>query len=308
MNLQSIVSYKDRGKFGDNKYRGNTTGKIIRDLIEFYQPKHISDFMCGGNTTGEVVNEFKGVKYSGYDLNPKYSGFDALNDDIPHSSDFIFWHPPYWDIIKYSGKYDEEGNYQKDWKNRGMWGKPNPNDLSRIRDYEDFIKKIDKIQAKMLRSLKTGGRIAILVGDIKKQGKLYSMQKDMSWFGSPEQVVIKAQHNYQSAGKKYNGKFIPIVHEYLLIFKRDDCYIIPATVTKRINIDLRQTTKLTWRDLVYSSLEKLRGYAELKDLYSEIENHKKTKSNKNWKAKIRQTVQNYEDFNKVNRGKYKLAV
>lgn len=293
MSLQSIVSYKQRGKYGDNKYRGNTTGKIIKDLVEFYQPKRVSDFMCGSNTTGDVVKDFKGVEYRGYDLNPKYNGFDALNDDIPHSSDFIFWHPPYWNIIKYSGN---------------MWGKPDPRDLSQIRNYEEFIKKIDKIQAKMLRSLRTKGRIAILVGDIKRKGKLYSMQKDMSWFGQPEQVVIKAQHNYQSAGKKYNGNFIPIVHEYLLIFKRDDCYEIPAIVTKRMNIDLRKTKKLTWRDVVQSALEKLGGNAKLKELYSEIKNHRKTTTNKNWKAKIRQTVQNYEDFNRVNRGKYKLAV
>lgn len=293
MSLQSIVSYPERGHYGDKKYRGNTTGKIIKDLIEFYQPKRILDPMAGGNTTGDVVNEFKGIDYTALDLNPEFGGFDALNDEIPHSSDLIFWHPPYHDIIKYSGN---------------MWGKADPRDLSRCKTYQEFINKINKVQAKLLRSLKTGGRIAILVGDIKRKGKLYSMQKDMDWYGQAEQVVIKAQHNYQSAEKKYNGRFIPIVHEYLLIFKRDDCYIIPATVTKRMNIDLRNTTKLTWRDVVQSALENLGGKAKLKDLYSEIENHKKTRTNKNWKAKIRQTVQNYEDFNRVNRGKYKLAV
>ena len=35
--MQSIVSYKDRGNFGDSKYRGNCTGYIIKDLLnQFY--------------------------------------------------------------------------------------------------------------------------------------------------------------------------------------------------------------------------------------------------------------------------------
>ena len=307
MSLQSIVSYPERGNAGNNKYRGNTTGKIIRDLIEFFEPKRLFDPMCGSDTTGDVVKNFDEIDYTGLDLNPKYGGFDALNDDIPHSSDFIFWHPPYWDIIKYSGKYDKKGNYIKDWKKRGMWGKPKSNDLSRIKDYEDFIKKINKIQAKLVSSLEKNGRIAILVGDIKKKGKLYSMQKDMDWLGQPEQVVIKAQHNYKSAGKKYNGNFIPIVHEYLLIFKKNDMYIIPTTLTKRINYDIRNSNLPTWRDIVHSALRKLGGKATLKDLYDEIKGHKKTENNNHWKAKIRQIVGQHNDFKATQRGTYKMV-
>ena len=33
--MQSIVSYKDRGNFGDSKYRGNCTGYIIKDFFTF---------------------------------------------------------------------------------------------------------------------------------------------------------------------------------------------------------------------------------------------------------------------------------
>ena len=36
--MQSIVSYKDRGNFGNSKYRGNCTGYIIKDLIEHFYP------------------------------------------------------------------------------------------------------------------------------------------------------------------------------------------------------------------------------------------------------------------------------
>lgn len=36
--MQSIVSYKDRGPYGDSFYRGNCTGHIIKDLIQQFYP------------------------------------------------------------------------------------------------------------------------------------------------------------------------------------------------------------------------------------------------------------------------------
>ena len=44
-----------------------------------------------------------GIDYDVLDLNPAFGGWDALRDEIPGVYDFIFWHPPYGDIIKYSG-------------------------------------------------------------------------------------------------------------------------------------------------------------------------------------------------------------
>ena len=36
--MNSIVSYKNRGPFGDSSYRGNCSGYVIKDLIEeFYK-------------------------------------------------------------------------------------------------------------------------------------------------------------------------------------------------------------------------------------------------------------------------------
>ena len=36
--MQSIVSYKERGNYGNAKYRGNCSGYIIKDLIEQFFP------------------------------------------------------------------------------------------------------------------------------------------------------------------------------------------------------------------------------------------------------------------------------
>jgi len=52
-------------------------------------------------------------------------------------------------------------------------------------------------------SLTKGGRIAILVGDVKKNGRLYSIQRDMDWLGQPEQVIIKARRG-RTGGLKWD--------------------------------------------------------------------------------------------------------
>lgn len=45
--LTSIVSYPERGEGGNNKYRGNYSPKLIEDLLGFFKPSEICDYMCG---------------------------------------------------------------------------------------------------------------------------------------------------------------------------------------------------------------------------------------------------------------------
>ena len=51
--LTSIVSYPERGEGGDNRYRGNCSPKLIEDLIGFFKPKEICDYMCGSGTPNQ---------------------------------------------------------------------------------------------------------------------------------------------------------------------------------------------------------------------------------------------------------------
>jgi len=287
--LTTVVSYPERGKYGDNRWRGNCSGLLIKDLLEWYSPKKAFDPMVGSGTFVDVSKEL-GINHYALDLNPKFGGWDALNDEVPESADFIFWHPPYHTMIEYSGN---------------MWGDaPDPRDLSRCGSWAEFIRKSDKVQAKLFSSLRQGGRMAILVGDYKQKGKLFSMMKDMSWIGSPEQVIIKTQHNCVSSQTKYSGKFIPITHEYVLIFKRNSGYVVPVRVVKQVDVDLRTRATLTWHDVVHAAMEALGGKANLNNLYREIEGHAKCATNTTWQAKVRQTLQKCKDFVSTERGKW----
>lgn len=290
--LTTLLSYPYRSnKYGNNKYRGNCPGELIRDLILFFNPKKVFDPMCGSGTTNDACKELN-INNLCLDLNPAWGGFDLLNNEIPESSDLIFAHFPYHDMIKYSGN---------------MWGNADTRDLSRCSTYEEFIRKINIVQAKLITSLRNDGRLIILIGDKRKNGSLNCIQKDMNWYGTPEHFIIKEQHNCWSDNRNYRGKIIPIKHEYLLVFKKSDCYVLPIKIVKNINYDLRQSKSMTWRDTILAAIQKLGGKATLKQLYSEVEGNAKTKNNANWREKIRQVVRTNKEFINIDRGIYQLA-
>lgn len=291
--MNSIVSYPDRGVGGNNKYRGNCSPKLIEDLIKQYGLREISDYMCGSNTTKDV-GEKMNIKTNTYDLN---IGFDLINDEIKETGqNFIFWHPPYWDIIKYSGN---------------MYGnKPLTSDISQIADYKEFMEISNELLFKQFATLKTGGRIAILMADVKKKGKLYSMLLDFIKPDTIENIVIKAQHNCWSDRKDYaNKNFIPIVHEYLLILRRDNPYIQTLKITKDYSFDIRDSKLVTWKDVIYSVLEKEKNALSLSDIYNKISSYKKAQNNKYYREKIRQVLRSYDNiFDCTGRGYYKIKV
>lgn len=101
--------------------------------------------------------------------------FDLLNHEIKDRPDFLFWHPPYADIIRYAGE-----QYNADEIIRRYGFDPRKSDLSRHANWEDFLKELDYCTIKQFSALEKGGHMAILVGDIKKKRKLYSMILEMS--------------------------------------------------------------------------------------------------------------------------------
>lgn len=291
--MKTIISHKNRGTGGNSNYRGNCSPAVISDLINFYNPASIGDYSCGSNTTGDVA-KIKKIKYWGYDLN---MGFDLIEEEIKEMNHFIFYHPAYWDIVKYSGS---------------QYGKIHKNDLSHIKDYKEFIKILNFTILKQFSSLKIGGRMAILMGDIKKKGVLYSMILDIIKPGKIEQVFIKEQFNCSSSGKIYsgNGKFAEINHEYILILKRENPFIESLKITKNIEFNFLNSKNISWKDLIYSVFENSdEKTLKLNYLYEALKTSYKAKNNKFYKEKIRQTLYRYNNiFRKVENGKFQLYI
>ena len=296
--LTSIVSYPERGEGGNNRYRGNCSPKLIEDLAGFFKPAEICDYMCGSGTTKAAADKL-GISSRLYDL---HSGFDIMNNEIRERPEFIFWHPPYWDIIKYSDVMYKASDVEKQYGYD-----PRLYDLSRIQGWDEFVKAMNYAMMKQFTALEKGGRMAVLMGDIKKKGKLYSMLAEIVKPGTLENIIIKAQHNCFSDRVQYSGSFIPILHEYVMIVRKDAPTLIPIIEINRRKVDIRDMKGATWKDVVASVLEECDGAVSLSYLYEQIEPYKKAKENQFWREKVRQTLQiNKEYFQSTQRGMWRL--
>lgn len=228
--MNSIVSYPERGEGGSNAYRGNCSPKLIEDIIDQYQLRSLSDYMMGSGTAADVC---RAKNIPGRFLDLRY-GFDMLSMDIPDRPENIFWHPPYHDIVVYS-----DGMYSAQEIVRKYGFDPRTHDLSRCRTWEDFTEKMNFCCLKQFTALEKGGRMFLLLGDIKRQRCLYSMLLNVAKPGTVEQVIIKAQHHCMSDSRRYSGNFVRIVHEYLLVLRKDSALIFDIQLPHNAKGDVR---------------------------------------------------------------------
>lgn len=308
--LTSFVAYPDRGEGGNHHWRGNCSPKLVADVIRyaldckrFYHHNTESftvlDPMSGSGTTKAAAEEC-GVRSVLYDLNPQApqgrGGWNAMTDDVQDDMDLCFLHPPYHGIIQYSGD---------------VWGDaPHPDDLSRCESYEEFIYKLNYVMQKLYMALRRDGRLAVLVGDIRYAGAFHSIQHDLMTFGRMEAFIVKAQYNCGSDSRRYRTPFIPIVTEYLLLYKKDGGALVPFS--RRINGSfdmLREENRtVTWHHLIRTIMEEQGGHATAEQLYTILAEHPKAKGNQHYRARIRAVIQEHPDsFRPCKRGEYALS-
>lgn len=203
----SIVSYPNRCPlWGDASYRGNCDGRLLKRLIIQYRPRSIADPMEGSGTSRDLVKWWnKGsnhqIAYWGGDIR---LGFNLLRDDIPGKHDLVWIHPPYWNIIRYNRHAD---------------------DLSSFADYDLFRDALRVCLFRCYLALNPGGRLAVLVGDVRRRGRYYPIMRDIlnleGELGQLRSIIIKAQHRCRSDAVQYSAmEDARILHEYCLIFKR----------------------------------------------------------------------------------------
>lgn len=99
----SVISHPSRGKWGQSSWRGNCSGYVYQDIFQQLQPQTFCDPMVGSGTSVEVAQEM-GIEAFGLDL---HSGFNVLRHSILDATvkpvDLCLSHPPYHDMIVYSG-------------------------------------------------------------------------------------------------------------------------------------------------------------------------------------------------------------
>ncbi|MDZ7760057.1 MAG: hypothetical protein U5L00_07370 [Desulfovermiculus sp.] len=204
--LCSVVSYPDRGPWGDPRYRGNCSGHLVKDLILRFQCNSVFDPAEGSGTVKDVVTGInthldKAVEYQGRDLR---EGWDILESRLPEEQfDLVWYHPPYWDIIKYSDR---------------------AKDLSNCETLQEFEEKLCRSVKRLMQVVRPGGILAVLIGDKRKNGRYFALVRSLlnSEVGLLKAIIVKVQHNCTSDRRSYAGSpfLIPIKHEYCLVYQK----------------------------------------------------------------------------------------
>lgn len=303
-NDSTLLSFPNRGYWGDKAWRGNCSGWIQAFLIWKYQVEKMAELFAGSGTGSDVARDM-GIDYIGADLNPNpvrknILSLDAIKDEVPEEflgADMLFMHPPYGAEIK----IPYAGSMYKD-----PTGELSKSDLGQMQ-WDKFMKTLNAVIMKYYASMETGSRMSILMGDVRRNGRCYSMLKDIVQPGQLDQIIIKAQHNCVSDGRTYAHKnFVPIVHEYIMVIKKLAPYIIDFSLPTHHEMDIRDSKTATWRDVVMAVMDKLQE-ATLDDIYAEIEGHEKCKTNEHWKEKVRQTLQMSSHCQNKARGVWAVA-
>lgn len=227
----TMWSFPNRGKWATHAgiYRGNWSPYIPRNLIMRYSNSGdwILDQFIGSGTTlieAKLLNRNAvgiDINLNSISISEKNTQFECdttskifirrgdatklnfINDNV---IDFICTHPPYLDIIKYSE--DISG------------------DLSLL-TLEKFLKQMQVVATESLRVLKSGKMCAIMMGDIRKKGRVVPLGfKTMECFINAgftlNEIIIKHQYNCKSTDYwiRKNKNLLLLAHEYIFVFQK----------------------------------------------------------------------------------------
>ena len=206
----SILSFPDRGPWGNSRYRGNCSGYVYKRIFKHLRPRVFTDPMVGSDTSVEVAREM-GIEAYGLDL---HSGFNILTTSILATvgkpSDLVLSHPPYHDMIPYSGS---------------EWGRGAPPRRSLpVRERGGVLEKLRVAILNQRKATAPGGFYGIIIGDVRRRGQYSSYQAEAIARMPREElraVLIKAQHNMVSNQVRYAPMNFPkIMHEYVVLWQR----------------------------------------------------------------------------------------
>jgi SAM-dependent methyltransferase len=205
--LTSLYHFHRAGEYGDRKWPGNCGGNLIRDLLTYFKPEGlVFDPMSGSGTARDVCKEL-GIPCVAWDI---HQGFDACDPkDFPPAEtfDFIWAHPPYWRVKLYAD---------------------DPRDLSRAPTLEHFLKRFGQFIRNCNGVLKSGGKLAILIGDPANDREMgyvplvYHTKRLAFATGLQQHCtdIIRFSHGATSSKKVYRTSFIPMLHDVCMIFEK----------------------------------------------------------------------------------------
>lgn len=169
---------------------------MMADFISFFikEGQVVLDPFCGIGST-LVGCDRTGRKGIGIELNEKYAKIAKLRTKqkviVGNSTqikeiwkkhklpkvDFCISSPPYWNILQRS-----TGKFEEIRKKNGLDVKysENEEDLGNIGDYDTFLNNVCDIYENIFDLMRDGSYIVIIVKNLKKKGKMYTLAWDIA--------------------------------------------------------------------------------------------------------------------------------
>ncbi|MEZ6136998.1 MAG: hypothetical protein R3C53_19050 [Pirellulaceae bacterium] len=202
--LTSIHAARRRGPYGSSRYRGNCGGYLIRDLLQYYRPKHVLDPMMGSGTCHDVCRELK-IACTSMDIKRGQDAADPASYVGIENVDFVWMHPPYWKMIRYND---------------------DANCLSNAPSLDIFLDRMGQVLENCHNVLSRRGKIAVLIGGFSDRGRYQPLPQLIMakaieqglWPATTE--IIRFQHGNTSSRKTYRSSFIPGLHDTCMVFSQ----------------------------------------------------------------------------------------
>ena len=144
-----------------------------------------------------------------------------LNFDIP-DYDYVVTSPPYWDMLNMKGAVVQATRRSKGLQTNYS---DEEKDLGNLDQYEAFVNDLTEVYLKTIKKLKSGGRMTIVVKNIKKKGDHYPLAFDLTKrlmdFLTFIHVGFWCQDDLQIAPYGYKHTWVSnTFHHYCLTFKK----------------------------------------------------------------------------------------
>lgn len=202
--LTSIHATENRGPYGDSRYRGNCSGYLIKDLLQYFEPTKVLDPMSGSGTCKDVCQDMD-IPCHSFDLRLGHDATNAATYAPLGEFDFVWMHPPYWRMIQYND---------------------DPRCLSSAPSLNEFASRLGTVITNCSDVLTEDGHIAILIGGYSDRGRyipLASLTTQLAieaglWPSCTE--IIRLQYGNTSSRRSYRSSFIPGLHDTCMVFQK----------------------------------------------------------------------------------------
>ncbi len=175
---------------------------LVRDVLTFAKPERILDATAGSGVTARVADE-RAIPCVTSDLNDPREGIDLFTRDESDTYDLIVYHPDLW--------YSRETA-------------AHPHDLGARRTWDEYVDLNADAVEHLAHLLRDNGRLLIVAPITRRRSRVRSLACALiEAFGAPREPMIVHPHaNPTSSGMMRGNKFIPIAHDEVLLYLKEE--------------------------------------------------------------------------------------